>query len=133
MNQAKLEWVRPATVHKPKGYSHGLKVRGGTALYIAGQVALDAAGNLVGKDEFRTQVRQVFENLKAIVEAAGGRFGDIVKFNVYVTDVARLEEFREVRDLYVDVANPPTSTLVQVVQLFRPDFLIEVEAVAILD
>jgi reactive intermediate/imine deaminase len=129
----KIEFVGPANIHRPAGYSHGVKVRRGTLLYIAGQVALDESGTLVGKGVFRTQAKQVFENLRAVVEAAGGCFRDIVKLNVYVVDLARLQDYREVRDLYVDAANPPASTLVQVAALFRPDFLIEVEAVAVLD
>jgi reactive intermediate/imine deaminase len=126
------EIIAPESIHKPMGYSHALKINSGQPLFIAGQVALDASGNLVGGGDFRAQTRQVFENLKAIVESAGGSFSDIVKLNVYVTDRARLPEYREVRDRYVDLERLPASTAVQVVALFRPEFLIEVEAVAAL-
>jgi enamine deaminase RidA (YjgF/YER057c/UK114 family) len=66
------------------------------------------------------------------VEAAGGTFRDIVKLNVYLTDTSKLADYREVRDRYVDINHPPTSTAIQVAALFRPDLLIEVEAVAAL-
>ena len=96
-----------------------------------GQVALDKSGNVVGKDDFKAQIQQVFENLKAAVEAAGGSFNDVVKLNSYFVDLSHAPEFREVRDKYINVKNPPASTAVQVSRLFRPEFLIEVEAVAV--
>lgn len=110
-------------MHSPVGYSHLAKVHGGTLLFIAGQVALDASGNLVGKGDFRAQAQQVFENLKAAVEAAGGSFSNIIKLNVYVADSSKLPEYRQVRDSYIDSRNPPASTAIQVAALFRPDFL----------
>ena len=122
----------PKSMHKPVGYSHIAKVDDGKPVFIAGQVALDASGNLVGRKDFRAQTEQVFENLKTAVEAAGGSFSSIVKLNVYVIDATRLPEYREVRDLYIDVQNPPASTAVQVAGLFRPEFLIEVEVMAVL-
>jgi 2-iminobutanoate/2-iminopropanoate deaminase len=127
-----VELISPRSVHKPVGYSHAAKFNSGRPMFIAGQVALDQSGNVVGMSDFRVQAQQVFENLKAVVEAAGGSFRDIVKLNVYVTDRARLPEYREVRDRFIDIDHPPASTAVQVVALFRPEFLIEVEAIAIL-
>jgi enamine deaminase RidA (YjgF/YER057c/UK114 family) len=100
-------------------------------VFIAGQVALDPSGHLVGPGDFRTQAQQVFENLKTAVEAAGGSFSNIIKLNVYVADRSHLPQYREVRDQFIDVGNPPASTAVQVAALFRPEFLIEVEAVAV--
>ena len=124
--------LSPKSMHQPRGYSHAAKIRSGTLLFIAGQVALDPSGKLVGTGDFRAQAQQTFENLRAAVEAAGGGFRDIFKLNVYLVDVARLADYREVRDRYIDVNHPPTSTAIQVAALFRPDFLIEVEAVAAL-
>ena len=100
-------------------------------VFIAGQVALDASGNLVGKDNFRAQAEQVFENLKTAVEAAGGTFEDVIKLNIYLLDLSHVPIFREVRDKYINLKNAPTSTAVQVSRLFRPEFLLEIEAVAI--
>ena len=127
----------PDTMAKPTaGYSHVAVVTGGNLVYIAGQVALDASGNLVGKDDFRAQVEQVFKNLKAAVEAARGNFHDVIKLNFYCVDSvdpSQVPLVREVRDKYVNTQNPPTSTFVVVRRLVSPEWLIEVEAVAVVN
>jgi enamine deaminase RidA (YjgF/YER057c/UK114 family) len=125
----------PDTLFKPTaGYSQVAEVARGKLVYIAGQVALDRSGNLVGKDDFRAQVQQIFENLKAAVEAAGGDTHSIVKLNFFCSenvDPAQIPAVREIRDKYVDTTNPPTSTFVVVKRLVRPEWLLEVEAVAV--
>lgn len=121
----------PETMPKSVGYSQVATVTGGTIVFIAGQVALDKSGNVVGKDDFGAQVQQVFENLKAAVEAAGGDFIDVIKLNSYFLDLSHLRQFREVRDKYVNLENPPVSTAIQVPGLFRPEFMVEIEAVAV--
>ncbi len=128
-----FELLIPNTMPKSVGYSQLATVTGGTLVFISGQVALDKSGNLVGKDDFREQVQQVFENLKAAIEAAGGTFDDVVKLNSYLVDLSpsNLAAFREVRDKYVNIKNPPASTAVQVRGLFRAEFLVEIEAVAV--
>lgn len=130
-NQTNFQLLIPDTMPKSVGYSQVAAVTGGTVVFIAGQVALDKSGNVVGKDDFKAQIQQVFENLKAAVEAAGGSFNDVVKLNSYFLDLSHVPEFREVRDKYINVKNPPASTAIQVSRLFRPEFLIEVEAVAV--
>jgi reactive intermediate/imine deaminase len=129
--QKNFQLLNPDTMPKSVGYSQLATVTGGTIVFISGQVALDKSGNVVGKDDFRAQAQQVFENLKAAVEAAGGTFDDVIKITTYILDVSHVPEFREVRDKYVNVKNPPASTAVQVSRLFRPEFLVEVEAVAV--
>jgi len=128
-----FELLIPNTMPKSVGYSQLATVTGGTLVFISGQVALDKSGDLVGKDDFRAQVQQVFENLKVAIEAAGGTFDDVVKLNSYLVDLSpsNLAAFREVRDKYVNVKNPPASTAVQVRGLFRAEFLVEIEAVAV--
>lgn len=121
----------PETMPKSVGYSQVATVTGGKLVFIAGQVALDKSGNVVGRDDFRAQVQQVFENLENAVEAAGGDFRDVIKLNSYFLDFSHLPEFREVRDRYINLKNPPASTAVQVSKLFRPEFLVEIEAVAV--
>lgn len=125
----------PDTLFKPAvGYSQIAEVSDGKTVYIAGQVALDRSGNLVGKDDFRAQTQQVFENLKAAAEAAGGDFHSVVKLNYYVAenvDPTQIAAIREIRDKYVNIVNPPTSTLVVVKRLVRPEWLLEVDAVAV--
>ena len=125
----------PEAMAKPTaGYSQVAEVTGGKVVYIAGQVALDKSGNLVGKDDFQAQVQQVFENLKIAVEAAGGDFKNVIKLNYYCAesvDPSLISAVRTVRDKYVDTSNPPTSTFVVVKRLVRPEWLIEVDAVAV--
>ena len=128
-----VQLLIPRTMPKSVGYSQLAIVTGGKLVFISGQVALDKSGNLVGKDDFRAQVEQVFENLKSAVEAAGGNLHDVVKLNSYLLDISHVPEFREVRDKYIDPKNPPASTTVQVSRLVRPEFLVEVEAVAVVE
>ncbi|MGH9388304.1 MAG: RidA family protein [Vicinamibacteria bacterium] len=115
----------------PLGYSHVVEVQGGRTIYVAGQVALDKEGNLVGQGNLGAQTVQVFENLKARLEEAGATFKDVVKLNYYLTDASDLQGLRDVRNRYLNTENPPASTLVVVKQLFREEFLIEVEAIAV--
>jgi enamine deaminase RidA (YjgF/YER057c/UK114 family) len=118
------------------GYSQVAEVGGGKLVYIAGQVPFDKSGNLVGKDDFLAQTEQVFRNLKAAVEAAGGSFSDVVKLNYFAVegvDSSLLPEVLKVRDRFVNTKTPPVSTFVFVKRLVRPEWLIEVEAVAVVN
>ena len=102
-------------------------------VYISGQVALDVSGNIIGQGDYRAQIQQVFRNLKAALESAGASFQNVVKLNYYIVDTVEASEFfayREVRDQYVDTATPPAATVIVIRRLFRPEFLIEIEAVA---
>jgi len=113
------------------GYSHVVEVRGGRTLYIAGQVAADKDGKLVGAGDFRAQVKQVFENLKMRLEEAGATFKDVVKLNYYLVDASDMQALRDIRNGYINVDNPPASTLVVVRRLAREEYLLEIEAVAV--
>ena len=115
------------------GYSQVVEVRSGRTLYIAGQIALDKDGKLVGAGDFRAQVRQVFENLKTRLQEGGASFKDVVKLNYYLTDASDLQALRDTRNSYINTENPPASTLVVVKRLAREEYLIEVEAIAVAD
>jgi enamine deaminase RidA (YjgF/YER057c/UK114 family) len=115
----------------PPGYSQVVAVRGGRTLYLSGQVSLDSSGNVVGSGDFTAQVKQVFTNLKARLDEAGASFDDVVKLNFYLLDASNLQIVRDVRDNYVNREHPPASTLVVVKQLFRPELLVEVDAIAV--
>jgi reactive intermediate/imine deaminase len=128
----RLRHINPPSLSTPTGYTHVVAPAGGRLLFIAGQVAADKAGNVVGQGDFRAQTKQVFENLKAAVEAGGGTMADIAKINVYVKDMSQLQAMREVRQQYF-ASNPPASTLVQVVRLAREEYLIEIEALAMVE
>jgi reactive intermediate/imine deaminase len=126
-------FLNPSALAPGRGYSHGVTVSAGHTTWTAGQVALDDNGNLVGAGDMAEQTRQVFRNLEAVLREAGASFANVVKFTYFVTDVTRLEEIRAVRDEFVDPDRLPASTLVQVSALVRPEFLIEVEAVVVID
>jgi reactive intermediate/imine deaminase len=127
-----VRFIKSDTLPPSPGYSQAAEVRAGSRIvYIAGQVALDRSGKLVGEGDFRAQATQTFENLKAALQASGANFENVVKLNSYFVDMSQLPAFREVRDKYVNTANPPASTAVQVSRLFREGFLVEVEAIAV--
>ena len=127
-----IRFINPSTLATPPGYTHVVEITYGRTIFIAGQVALDQAGKIVGPHDFRAQTQQVFENLKAALAAVGADFTRVVKLNMYVVDISQLPILREVRDRYVNTHHPPASTLVEVRRLAREEFLIEVEAVAYL-
>lgn len=127
-----VQFINPPDIAAPRGYTHVVEVTSGKIIFISGQVALDRAGNMVGAGDFRAQAQQVFENLQAALAAVGGDFSNVVKFGVYLLDADNLLVFREVRDQFVNTAQPPASTLVEVSRLFREGFLIEVEAMAVI-
>jgi enamine deaminase RidA (YjgF/YER057c/UK114 family) len=124
----------PSTIHKPLGYSHVAEVANGKLIFIAGQVALNADGTLVGKDDYAAQVGQVFANLSSALSAVSADFHDVVKLNYYCVDTVdpeiQVSAVRRVRDGFVNRETPPVSTFVIVRRLVRPEWLIEVEAVA---
>jgi reactive intermediate/imine deaminase len=134
MSQAttSVRFIKSEALPPSPGYSQAVEIRPGTRiLYVAGQVALDRSGKLVGEGDLRAQATQTFENLKAALQASGASFENLVKLNSYFVDMSQLAAFREVRDKYINLANPPASTAVEVKRLFREGFLIEVEAVAV--
>lgn len=121
----------PAGVAPGNGYT---QVVSGTGRLVAvsGQIALDEHGELVGRDDPEAQARQIFLNLQRCLAAAGAGFDDVLKFTFFVTDVAHLPAIRRARDEVINTARPPASTAVQVAALFAPNFLIEIEALAVI-
>jgi reactive intermediate/imine deaminase len=130
MEKPEVRYTNPPTLSTPTGYTHVVEVLRGRTVYIAGQVAFDKAGNLVGVGDFKAQTRQVMENVKLALAAAGATFANVVKITTFVTDLSQLQALREIRSEYFG-PNPPASTLVQIVQLARPELMIEVEAIAV--
>jgi enamine deaminase RidA (YjgF/YER057c/UK114 family) len=122
----------PDGVAGGRGYSQVVTGRG-RLVVVSGQIAQDAAGELVGPGDPAAQARQVFENLGRCLAAAGAGFGDVVKLTFFVLDVADLPAAREARDAVIDTARPPASTAVQVSALVGPGYLLEVEAWALVD
>jgi len=122
--------VAPEGVAAGRGYSQVVTGRG-RLVVVSGQVAQDERGELVGRGDPTAQARQVFENLRLCLAAAGAGFGDVVKLTFFVLDVADLPAVRAARDAVIDIAWPPASTAVQVAALFAPGYLLEVEAWAL--
>ncbi len=118
------------SVHPTDGYSHVAKA--GSTLYIAGQVAKNLQGHLVGRGDFETQARQVFTNLKNILEETGGNLNNIAKITTFLTHPSYREAYRKVRQEFLQEPLP-ANTLLIVESLASPDYMIEVEAIAVLD
>ena len=110
-------------------YKMATRMEGGRLLYISGQVAWDASGNIVGKGDVSTQARQTFENLRGVLQAAGGDLSSLMKVTTYITKIEDFPAVAEARSA-VFSGELPASTLIVVKSLFHPDFLIEVEGVA---
>lgn len=125
-----IKRTNPPALSTPTGYSHVVEVTGpGKTIYIAGQIAFDASGKVVGAGDMKAQTEQVFKNLEAALKAAGATFADVVKMNTYVTDISQIAVIREVRGRYFGTTTP-ASTLVQVSGLARPELMIEIEVIA---
>ena len=128
--------VNPDALMKPVGFSHGFEAQAGKTLYIAGQVALDKAGHVIGKGDLVAQFRQVCENLKALVASRGGQMNDIVKLTIYVLSKAEYKaRAREIGGVYREYFGKhfPAMTLVEVKGLYDDDCAIEIEGVAVID
>ena len=125
------EIIQPVSVHSTAGVGYSHVAKASDTVYIAGQIALNAGGNLVGKGDVEAQTHQVYANLQAILEELGGSLEDIVKLTTYLTDRSHLEAFRRVRNRFFRDPFPP-NTLLFVSGLAHPDYLVEIEAVAFL-
>ena len=112
-------------------YSHVVVASGGKQIFISGQLSRDADGKIVGRGDMRAQIEQVGKNLLACLQAAGAQLTDLVKTTTYVTDIDEFFKHADVRAQYFGLALP-TSTTVEVRRLSSPDFLVEVEAIAMI-
>jgi len=132
---ANPEFLQPEGLPEPIGqYSHVVRARPEHLITVAGQVALDERGELVGRDDFDAQVRQVFENLERALAGAGAGLSDVMKFTTYLVRAEDLAAFRRVRQelfarLYPE-GRYPANTLLVVDRLVLPEFLVEIEAIA---
>ena len=124
--------IRPRGILNSPGYSHAV-VKGGTPVFISGQVAQDARGKIVGEGDIAAQVAQVFLNVRTVVNACGGSMDDIVKINVYTMDLSYRPAIAEARLKHFRNGFMPASTFVVVTSLADPRMLVEIEAVAMLE
>lgn len=125
--------ANPASVARPMKphYSNSIRTESGPLLFIAGQVALDADGKLVGEGDIRAQTTHVLESIREIVEANGGAMADLAQVTVYVRDIEAFNTVSDIRERYFP-KDGPSSAIVEVSALAWPEFLIEISAVAAL-
>lgn len=120
----------PGGVAPAAQYTH-VVTGAGRLVAVSGQLALDEDGTLVGEGDAGAQARQVFENLRRCLAAAGASFDDVVKLTYFVTDMAHMPAVRVARAVHLPDDRLPAASAVQVAALVRPEFLLEVEALAV--
>jgi enamine deaminase RidA (YjgF/YER057c/UK114 family) len=124
--------ITPSTVHVAPSFSYSQAVRMGDLIFVAGQVAENAKGELVGKDDIRAQTVQVFENLRLVLEAAGSGLDLVGKMTVLTTSLAHRLAIHEVRsEVFGPSGHYPASTLAVITSLAKPEFLVEIDAIAL--
>ena len=128
----KIEQYAARGVYDPPIYAQAVKVTGAeTILYLSGQVAYDDKGGVAHPGDFKAQARAALQAVRAQVEAGGGTMANIVKVNTYVTDIRHRADYAAIREEFFG-KKMPASTMVAVAALAQPEFLIEIEAVAVL-
>jgi enamine deaminase RidA (YjgF/YER057c/UK114 family) len=128
----KVDYINPENMSKPRGYSHAIAVSGDRkTIYIGGQNALDADGNVVGKGNLKEQTAQVLENIGKILNKAGAKLENVVKFNIHILQGQNPQEgFGVFQEKWGASPNLPTITVLFVAGLGNPDWLLEIDAVA---
>lgn len=126
-----VDVIQPDSVHDTRAFSYSHATRMGDLIFLAGQVAVDRDGNLVGKGDVRAQTEQVFANVQAILEAAGSGLDKVGKVTVFTTKLEYRPIIHEIRSQKFEAAGHlPASTLAVVTSLADPEWLVEIEAVA---
>jgi enamine deaminase RidA (YjgF/YER057c/UK114 family) len=124
--------INPPGMAAPVGYSHAIRKQG-TPVFLAGQVALDHEGRIVGENDVAAQVEQAFANVRTVVEAAGGTLEDVVKITIYVTDASYRPAVAAARQRWFRDGVYPASTYLVVSALAVPQLLVEIEAIAMIE
>ena len=129
------EFLNPPSLCPTFGWTHVVTVSGGKTIYISGQVGINEKGEVVGKGDLKRQTEQAFENIRLALAAAGATNQHVVKTNLYVVGLRpeHVPIIREVRSRFVSAEHPPASTLVGVSALVGADWLIEIEATAVVE
>lgn len=127
--------INPPTLARPIGFSHGILVKGGRLLFLAGQTGSDAEGQIISPGDVVAQYEQALRNLQAVVEAAGGKMQDITKLNIFVRDrddyLAHLKPLGVVHRSFFG-AFYPAMALFEVSRFFQDETLVEVEGLAVI-
>jgi enamine deaminase RidA (YjgF/YER057c/UK114 family) len=125
-----IERMNPPGTTQPTAYTQ--LVRAGKILYFAGQTAVNEKGELIGKGDMRAQVRQVYENLKSLLASQGATFDHLVKITIYTLSIDEFRKAGDIREEYTG-GRAPASTLLQIDRLASPDYLVEIEGIAVLE
>ena len=130
-NDKQLKFNEPS----PRGYSQSVEYNLGNSkmLFISGQVAVNENGEIEGINDLQKQTEQVFKNIQTLVEKSGGSMNGVVKIEAFFIDLSKIDQFRKAIFKYFDPKKPPSCTVVQVERLVNKAFLIEINAVAIID
>lgn len=128
-----IKHINPDTMAKPSGYSHAVSAAGNSrTIYIGGQNAIDQSGKLVGKGNFKEQTGQVLENIGKILESEGAGLDRVIKFNIYIVQGQNpAEGFQAFQEIWKDPEKLPVVTVVFVAGLGNPEWLVEIEAIAV--
>jgi enamine deaminase RidA (YjgF/YER057c/UK114 family) len=132
--EARILHLQPEGLHKNPAYSQAVAVSGPvTTVYVGGQDAVDAEGNVVGAGDLKAQSRQALRNVQAAVAAAGGGLEHVIKWSILLVDGQPIQSgFEAFVEMWPAHAAPPIVTVAFVSGLGHPDFLVEIEAVAVI-
>lgn len=127
------QFINPPELNPTNGFTHVVSATAGKTIYVSGQVSVNERAEVVGKGDLRAQVERVFANLTVALAAAGATFHDVVKITYFVVDLKpeHVAHVREVRSKYLNMDAPPASTLIGIAALVVPEWLIEIEVVAV--
>ena len=133
ITKSKVEFLNPDSLHKNPAYSQVVVTEGAVkTIYIGGQNAVNEAGEIVGKGDMKAQATQILKNLKHALKAADARFENIIKWNIYILQGQNIQPALEVFQKEMKtMSHPPLITGVHVAGLANPDFLLEIEAIAV--
>lgn len=129
----RIEYVHPEDMAPPRGYSHGIAIRGDhTTIYVGGQNAVDKNGTVVGKGDLKAQAEQALSNVEKVLAAAGATLRNVVKFNIFLVQGQNPQEgFLVFQEKWGDFPDFPAVTVLFISGLGHPDWLIEIDAVAV--
>ena len=130
---ARREYLKPDARQRERAYSPAVKITGGTTIYMAGQTGYQDERGEVHPDDFDSQVRVAFERMRKTLQAAGGGLDNIVTMTVFITDMANGTRFTQLRKDFFQGDRYPASALIGIKELARPEMMIEIQAVAVVD
>ena len=130
---ATREYLKGDARQRERAYSPAVKITGGTAIYMAGHTGYQDERGETHPGDFDGQVRVVFARMRKTLEIAGGKLDDIVTMTVFITDMANGTRFTQLRKEFFQEGRYPASALIGIKELARPEMMIEIQAIAVVD